>query len=257
MTHSTPRVEIIGVTGLTEIRHGDALGKMLFQASETQGTPISEGDIVLVTQKIVSKAEGRTVDLRTVQPSERARQLASESGRDPRLLEIVLRESAAVVRMDKSRGVLITETKHGFVCANAGVDTSNVPGTNTVSLLPEDPDGSARSILRELCEMTGGARVAVILTDTFGRAWRNGHVNFAIGVAGMDPLLDYRGTRDALGHELSATRIAVADELAAASELVMGKSEAVPVAIVRGYRYDTSSGGVSTLIRERSFDLFR
>ncbi len=257
MTANTPRVEIIGVTGLPEVAEGDALGEMLLDASAAQGTPISDGDIVLVTQKVVSKSEGRTVDLRTVEPSDQARKLASESGRDARLLEVVLSESISIVRMDAGRGVLITETRHGFVCANAGVDSSNVPGDETVSLLPEDPDGSARSILEDLAKGAGGVRVAVIITDTFGRAWRNGHVNFAVGVAGMEPILDYRGTLDALGHELRVTRIAVADELAAASELVMGKADAVPAAIVRGFRYDVSSAGVSTLIRERSLDLFR
>ena len=252
-----PRLEVIGLTGIPEIETGDHLGEMIVAAAKEQGTPIEDGDILVVTQKIVSKAEGRVVDLSDVEPTVFARQVADQSGRDPRLVELVLRESRAIVRMDTVRGIIITETKHGFVCANAGIDTSNVPGDGLVSLLPEDPDRSAKEIMDEVFRVLDGVAVAVIVTDTFGRAWREGHANFAIGVAGMDPLKDYRGTPDAYGAVLKVTNIAVADEVAAASELVTGKAIGVPAVVVRGYQYSRGPDGVQSLIREPSRDLFR
>ena len=252
-----PRIEVIGLTGIPEVSVGDRLSKLIADAATGQRTPIENGDIVVVTQKIVSKAEDRVVRLSGVEPSARARQFADESGRDPRLIELVLRESRAIVRMDAARGILITETKHGFVCANSGIDASNVPGEDAVSLLPEDPDASAHRIREELAGLAGLSTLAVIVSDTFGRAWREGHANFAIGVAGIDPIKDYRGTQDSFGNVLKVTNIAVADELAAASELVMAKANGVPVAIVRGLPYASTSGSVGPLIRDRSTDLFR
>ena len=252
-----PRIEVIGVAGLPEVQPGDGLGELIAQASAAQDTPIESGDIVVVSQKVVSKAEGRLVDLSSVEPSQFAQQIASEGGRDPRLVELVLRESRSIVRLDAARGILITESKHGFVCANAGVDASNVPGENLVSLLPEDPDGSANDIREQLIGAIPGLTVAVIISDTFGRAWREGHANIAIGLAGMEPIADYRGTRDAYGKELKVTRVAIADELASAAELVMPKAAGIPVAIVRGHPYSSAHGGVGPLIRERSKDLFR
>ena len=251
-----PSIQIIGVTGIPEIRQGDRLGEIISTAARTQGTPLQTGDILVVTQKVVSKAEGRTVDLATVEPSPRAHQIAAPSGRDPRVVELVLRESRSIVRADLDRGILIVETSHGFVCANAGIDTSNVPGADTVALLPKDPDASARTIAAET-GASDGADVAVIVSDTFGRAWREGHVDFAIGVAGIGPFRDYRGTTDAQGMVLKVTTIAAVDELAAAAEMVTGKAAQVPAAIVRGYPYDPAPGGVSDLIRPSETDLFR
>lgn len=252
-----PRIEVIGLTGIPEVRAGDWLGELIADAATGQGTPLEDGDIVVVTQKIVSKAEDRVVELSGVEPSAPALQFADESGRDPRLIELVLRESRAVVRMDAARGILITETKHGFVCANSGIDASNVPGEDSVSLLPEDPDASAHRIREELAGPAGLSTLAVIVSDTFGRAWREGHANFAIGVAGIDPIKDYRGTQDSFGNVLKVTNIAVADELAATTELVMAKANGVPVAIVRGLPYASTEGSVAPLIRDRSTDLFR
>ncbi len=254
---SVPSIQIIGVTGIPEIRRGDRLGEIISTAARTQGTPLQTGDILVVTQKVVSKAEGRTVDLATVEPSPRAHQLAAPSGRDPRVVELVLRESRSIVRADLDRGILIVETSHGFVCANAGIDASNVPGDDCVALLPEDPDRSARAIRAEIAASPGGTIVAVIISDTFGRAWREGHVDFAIGVAGISPFRDYRGTPDAQGMILKVTSIATADELAAAAEMVTGKVAQVPAAIVRGYPYDSEPDGVSGLIRPAETDLFR
>ncbi len=252
-----PRIEVFGLTGMPEFVPGDSVAGAILASAEAQGTPLRDGDVLVVTQKIVSKSEGRLVDLNSINPSEFATSFAGPAGRDPRLIELVLRESRSVVRMDADRGVLITETHHGLVCANAGIDSSNVHGNETVALLPADPDRSARTIRDEIRSAEGGADVAVIVSDTFGRAWREGHVDFAIGVAGLEPIKDYIGTRDAVGKEIKVTRIAAADELAAAAELAGGKSDNIPVAVVRGYPFDASETGVAPLIRERSRDLFR
>ncbi len=252
-----PRVEVIGVTGIPEVKPGDRLGDLIADAAGEQGTPIQDSDVLIVTQKIVSKAEGRVVDLTGVEPSAFAREWADACDKDARLIELVLRESRSIVRMDVERGILITETRHGFICANSGIDTSNIPGDNMVAMLPVDSDESARRIGGEVRQRAAVSHVAVIVSDTFGRAWREGHANFAIGAAGINPIRDYKGTPDAYGQILKVTAIAVADELAAASELVTAKSIGVPVAIARGYEYERAPDGVGSLLRERSRDLFR
>ena len=251
-----PSINAVGITGLPEIHDGDNLGRMIAEAAQNQGTPLIEGDILVVTQKIVSKAEGMLVSLDTVTPSQFAREYAENADRDPRLIELVLRESKSIVRMDQDRGVLITETKHGFICANAGIDQSNIPDEDVVCLLPIDPDASARRISAEINAVTGVAP-PVIISDTFGRAWREGHVNFAIGVAGMDPLKDYRGTDDANGRILHVTTIAVADELAATAEMITAKAINVPVALIRGMPYQPDVGSTASLLRDRTRDMFR
>ncbi|HWS55121.1 MAG TPA: coenzyme F420-0:L-glutamate ligase, partial [Pyrinomonadaceae bacterium] len=234
---------------------GDDVGELIARALEAQGLRLADGDVVVVAQKIVSKAEGRLRDLASVSPSAAAVELAARQGRDPRLVEVILGESARVVRA--SDRALIAETRHGFVCANAGVDCSNVGGEGRVALLPLDPDLSARRIRARLAGPRG-AEVAVIVTDTFGRAWRLGLTNAAIGVAGMMPLQDYRGQTDDFGRELSATVLAVADEMAAASGLLMRKAERVPAVVVRGGRYERASqAGSDMLLRPRELDLFR
>ena len=251
-TSKHPHIKIVGISGMPEVREGDQLAKEITKAAAAQGTPIENQDIVVVTQKIVSKAEGRTIDLTSINPSAYATKFANQSGRDPRLVELVLQESLSIVRSDPVRGILITETTHGFICANAGIDASNVPGNEMVTLLPKDPDTSASRILYKL-----GKKVGVIISDTFGRAWREGHVNFAIGVAGMDAIQDYRGQSDHTGQEINVTQIAVADELASASELVMGKIAKIPVAVVKGYTFTDGNLGTASLLRDRSMDLFR
>jgi len=249
----TPRYEVIGITGLGEIRPGDDLAALLIEAAARQATPLRPRDVLVVGQKVVSKAEGRLCRLSDVTPSPAARGLAATLERDPRLVEVILRESRRVVRMD--RGVLITETHHGWVCANAGVDRSNV-GPDEVSLLPEDPDRSAR-LLRDAIRERLGLEVGVIVADTFGRPWREGLTNVAIGVAGLAPLRSYLGERDPAGRPLEATVLAVADEIAAAAELVMGKLARVPAAIVRGVAWTPSEVGAKPLRREPARDLFR
>lgn len=253
----TIKFEVIGVIGIPEIETGNKIGETIFSVLVRQGITVMDGDVFVIAQKIVSKSEGRLVQLNSVQPSEFAKHLADMSGRDPRLLELVLMESNAIIRMDVSRGLIITETRHGYICANAGIDTSNVCGDEVVSLLPEDPDGSARSILDQIQFTVPNRKIAVIISDTFGRSWREGHTNVAIGLAGMDPFLDYRGTKDTFGNILAVTRIAVADELASAAELVMGKANNIPVAIVRGFNFSEGTGKATNIVREKSKDLFR
>ena len=253
-----PKIEVIGITGIPEITGGEPLGELIAEAARAQGTPLRTGDALVVTQKIVSKAERRLFDLNDIMPSTLARNFAERTHKDPRLVELVLRESRAVVRMDSERGIIISETRQGFVCANAGIDASNVPGDDIVCLLPEDSDRSARNIRAEIRRCADGAEVAVVISDTFGRAWRDGHANIAIGVAGMNPVKDYRGTPDVNGVILKVTTIAAADELAAAAELVTAKAIQVPVAIIRGYEFERmEDAAIDPLIREPSKDLFR
>jgi coenzyme F420-0:L-glutamate ligase/coenzyme F420-1:gamma-L-glutamate ligase len=247
-------VRIIAIEGIPEVHPDDDLSQLILDAASRQGTTFESGDIVVITQKIVSKAEGRIVDLETVTPGAFAQQIAERWEKDPRVVELVLGESARIVRMD--HGVMICETKHGFICANAGIDSSNVEKLGTVALLPVDSDASAETVRRRMREATG-ASVAVIVTDTFGRPWREGHVNFAIGVAGMSPIWDYMGEVDPAGYELRVTRMAVADEIAAAAELAHGKLERVPVAIVRGYAFPQGDGSSRELLRDPEKDLFR
>ncbi len=251
-------LRILPVTGIGEISPGADLGTLIYTAMQAQDLELQQGDIVVVTQKIVSKAEGRIVHLTEVQPSAFARMLAEQSKKDAQHLEVVLRESRRIVRMD--HGVIISETQHGFICANAGVDESNVNGARELTLLPLDPDRSARELRTRLQELAGKSSafdIAIIISDTWGRPWRNGQVNMAIGIAGMEAIVDYRGQRDPYGYELQASEIAVADELAAAAELVMGKIDRIPVALIRGYAYIPCTGDTHSLLRDSATDMFR
>ncbi len=248
-----PQLRIIGLTGIPEVKPGDSVAQMIAAALRRQAIGVSPGDVVVVAQKVVSKAEGRIVQLDGVAVSSLARGWAETHRLDPRQTEVVLRESRRIVRMD--RGRLIVQTHAGYVCANAGVDASNTaPGT--VTLLPEDCDRSARRI-REDLQTEFGVPLAVIVADTFGRPWRNGLTNVALGVAGMVPLIDYRGQPDDSGKPMRATVIAWADELASSAELVMGKTRRIPVAIVRGARFEAAAGDSSGLLRSAEDDLFR
>jgi coenzyme F420-0:L-glutamate ligase/coenzyme F420-1:gamma-L-glutamate ligase len=250
-----PQLRIIGITGIPEVSRGDDLAPLIFDAAQAQGTPFEANDVVVVTQKIVSKAEGAVVDLREVEPSPLAEEFARQYDKDPRHVEVVLRESRRIVRMD--RGILIVETKHGFICANAGVDASNVPGEERVSLLPKDPDGSAHRLRRGLMARAGFP-LAVIISDTFGRPWRMGSTDVAIGVAGINPLRDYRGQTDPYGYSLRVSVAAIADQIASAAELVAGKVSLIPAAIARGYSYSPDEEAtIKPLLRDASLDLFR
>jgi coenzyme F420-0:L-glutamate ligase/coenzyme F420-1:gamma-L-glutamate ligase len=249
---SSEELRVLPVNGIPEVRPGDDLPTLI--AMVAGDGLLEDGDVVVVTHKIVSKAEGRLVDLRTVEPSTLAKSFAARYDKDPRQIEVVLRESKRIVRMD--RGIIISETHHGFVCANAGVDASNVPGDERVCLLPLDPDASARR-LRDALVSRAGADLAVVVSDSFGRPWREGITNVAIGVAGMEPLADYRGEKDHHGNLLTASVLAIADELASAAELVMGKTAGIPVAVVRGYPYKRGPGTGKDLLMEPERDMFR
>lgn len=248
-------LSITPIPGLPRIRPGDDLGALLGAALAPAGLTPADGDVLVVCQKVVSKAEGRLVDLRTVEPSPLAQRIAAGTqGKDARVVEVVLRETTRIVRMDQ--GNLIVETGPGWVCANAGVDESNSGDAHHVVLLPLDPDASARRLAAALLA-SHGARVAVIVTDTFGRPWRQGLVDFALGVAGMPALLDLRGSTDLDGRVLHHTVQAQADALAAAAGLVMRKGDGIAAALVRGYPFTPGDGSGRELIRERQYDLFR
>jgi len=248
-------IQITEVKGLPIIKEGDDLAKLICNAAAQQGTPIENGDIIVITHVIVSRAEGNVVNLDMVVPSDFAKAFAQKFDKDPTLVEVVLRESKSIVRMGD--GKIISETRHGFVCANAGVDRSNVPGERNVALLPENPDRSARRIRQKIARLVG-KDVAVIVSDTHGRPLREGEINVAIGVAGVNPIRDRRGETDLFGYVLRVKRTAIADELASAAELVIGQaSEGIPVAIIRGYLYPRSERAKATeLIRPREKDLF-
>jgi coenzyme F420-0:L-glutamate ligase / coenzyme F420-1:gamma-L-glutamate ligase len=246
-------IQLLPLSGLPEIGEGDDLGSLIMQAARKERVGWRHGDVLVIAQKIVSKAEGCVLRLSSIQPSSRALQLAAARNRDPRLVEVILQESRRIVRDDP---VLIVETHHGFVCANAGVDHSNVPGNDLVTVLPRDPDLSARRLAAEIRKRSK-KRVAVVISDTFGRPWRLGLTNVAIGATGVPVLRDLRGSRDRHAKPLQATILAVADELAAAAGLVMGKSEGIPAVLIRGYRYRAVDERATRMIRPADEDLFR
>ncbi|HLE64810.1 MAG TPA: coenzyme F420-0:L-glutamate ligase [Candidatus Bathyarchaeia archaeon] len=248
-------ITILPVKGIPDVKKGDDIAKLITTSLGEQKIDLRIGDIIVIAQKIVSKAEGRVVSLAKVKPSAFALGMAGEMDKDPRHVEVILRETKKIIRM--RAGHLITETRHGFICANAAVDASNAGRQrDLVTLLPVDPDSSADTIRKRVHQLAG-VDVPVVITDTFGRAWRMGHVNFAIGVSGLKPIRDYRGTRDMYRRTLRVTEMAVADELASAGELVMNKADKVPVAIVRGYKYVKGKGSGKELLRPEELDLFR
>jgi coenzyme F420-0:L-glutamate ligase/coenzyme F420-1:gamma-L-glutamate ligase len=249
-------LHILPITSIGEVTPGVDLAQAIYDALKTQHLSLEHGDILVVTQKIVSKAEGRLVNMDEVQPSPFAQSIAKQGNKDPQHVEVVLRETKRIVRMD--HGVLVSETNHGFICANAGVDESNINGVRQLALLPVDSDHSAQTLRTRLQALTrSDIELAIIISDTWGRPWRNGQVNMAIGISGMHPLADYRGQRDPYGYEMHASVIAIADELAAAAELVMGKVDQVPVALIRGYSYTPAEGHINELLRDSATDMFR
>ena len=250
-------LEVVSIHGLPEIAIGDPLGELIAGGFGGAGVEPADDDIVAVAQKAVSKAEGRVRELHDVAPGRKARRLAERLGKDPRLVELILAESRAIVRAE--RDVLIVETLSGWICANAGIDASNVPGADRVTLLPEDPDASARRIRAEI-DAAAGVRPAVVIGDSFGRPWRLGQADVAIGCAGLAPLDDWRGRADHEGRELAATVVAVADQAAGAADLARGKDSGVPACLVRGLGHFVSADdgpGARTMQRPQAEDLFR
>jgi coenzyme F420-0:L-glutamate ligase/coenzyme F420-1:gamma-L-glutamate ligase len=249
-------IRVLPLRILRDVKPGDRLYSLILRALISNKVTLENGDIVVIAQKIVSKAEGRIVRLNSLTPSSFAIQLATAYKKDPRLTELIIRQSKSIVRI--SNGIIISETKHGFICANAGVDQSNVMnGEENALLLPDDPDTSAKQIMYMLKEKTN-KEIAVVITDSFGRPFRNGQTNVAIGLAGMVPIKSYIGEKDMYGRKLKVTEIAIADELASAAELVMGKSKGIPVVVIKGFNFVKSdNASIDELIREREKDLFR
>jgi coenzyme F420-0:L-glutamate ligase/coenzyme F420-1:gamma-L-glutamate ligase len=247
-------IQLIPVLGIPEVATGEDIGNIIVEACRRRRIAIQNGDIIIVTHKIVSKSEGRVIELKSITPSEFAKRVGRHIGKDPRQVEAILSESRRLIKVVRS--LIISETIHGYVCANAGVDQSNVK-LGSLVLLPKRPDKSALGIRRTIRQMTH-SKVAVIITDTFGRPWREGQVDVAIGIAGIEPFADYRGLRDQYGYDLKASMICTADELASAAELCMNKLDRTPVVIVRGYKYKKSEDASSkSLSRKPSRDLFR
>jgi len=252
---SLNKVEVFPVIDLPIIKEGNDLALLICQAAKNQGTPIQNGDVIVITHVVVSRAEGNVVNLETITPSEFAKTIAKTTHKDPRLVEVILRESKCIIRM--SNGKLITETKQGIVCANSGIDKSNVPGNNIVALLPKDANQTARTIQQKILK-NSGKDVAVIVSDTHGRPLRHGEINIALGTSGFEPLRDRRHEKDLFGYTIKIKRTAIADELASTAELVIGQTnEGIPVAIIRGYPYPKSETANATrMIRPPEEDLF-
>ncbi|MGQ9721484.1 MAG: coenzyme F420-0:L-glutamate ligase [Candidatus Jordarchaeum sp.] len=247
-------IQIFGVKGIPTIREGDNIAKIIVDAAKIQGVEIKNKDVLVIAQSIVSRAEGSVADLNKVVPSDFAIRTAKRFEKDPRQVEVILREAKQIIRMEYA---IITETKHGFICANSGVDKSNMPGETFVSLLPKDPVKSAREIRAELEKLTG-VKVAVIISDTHGRPFREGAINVAVGVSGMKPLWDRRGEVDLFGYKLKSTIVGISDQLASAAGLVMGEAnEGIPVVIIRGFNYIEGEGSVKDLIMDPAKDMFR
>jgi coenzyme F420-0:L-glutamate ligase/coenzyme F420-1:gamma-L-glutamate ligase len=252
--HELSKVEIISILINDDIRDGDDIGNIILKSIKEKKESLKENDVIVITHKIVSKSEGRTIDLTKIIPSEESKKISSRTGKDPKLVELIISQSNEIIKI--LREIIITETKHGIVCANSGLDASNVGKSNHVVLLPVDPDKSAREIRNYIRSRTK-TNVAVIISDTFGRPFRKGQVNVAIGVAGINPIKSYIGDSDMYGNILRVTEIAIADEIASAAELVMGKSLRVPVTIVRGYDFTSTDASISKVTRAKKDDLFR
>ena len=249
-------VQVFAIENLPLIKKADNLGKLIFEATKKQGNPIQENDVIVVTHVVVSKAEGNVIDLDQVKPSEKAKEIALKTNKDPALVEVILQETKDIVRVGQNS--IITETTSGIICANAGIDSSNVSGDRNVVPLPKNPNASAENIRKEIKRLTG-ANVAVIVSDTHGRPFRLGEINVAVGVAGFKPIRDRRGEKDLFGYVLRIKQTAIADELASAAELVIGQAnEGIPAAIIRGYKYQNDENAAATpLTRAKEKDLFR
>jgi coenzyme F420-0:L-glutamate ligase/coenzyme F420-1:gamma-L-glutamate ligase len=248
-------IQVIPVPIQDDISSGDDIAELIIKCLKEKNESLQKNDVVVITHKIISKAEGKTTDLTKIVPSEESKKISSHTGKDPRFVELITSQSNEIVKIE--RGIIIAETKHGFVCANAGIDTSNVGKiSNHVIMLPDDPDESARKIRNDIISRTN-VIVGVVISDTFGRPFRKGQVNIAIGVAGIDPIKSYIGKTDMYGNILKVTEIAIADEIASAAELVMGKSSRVPVTLVRGYDFTSYDSSISKITRSKKDDLFR
>ena len=248
-------IQIVGIKGMPLVKRGDEISSLILDALDKQKLQLQEDDILVIAQCIVSKAEGRIVKLSDIKPSATALEIAHQTRKDPRLVELILSESRRIEMIADNN--IIVETWHGFVCANAGIDSSNSGGEGRVTLLPADPDKSARRIRRRIEDLSG-VKVGIIISDTHGRPFREGAINIAIGIAGVPPIISFAGKKDLYGYKLRTTRVSIGDELASAAELVTGESdEGIPVALIRGYEYTEREGTANELVRHREKDLFR
>ena len=247
-------MEIFPIPSIPEIKKGDDLAEIIHRYATQNQTPLIDKDILVIAQKVISKAEGSVFDKSSIEVSSFARQISNYTAHDPEYTEMVLRSSGRIVRM--ANGLVIAQTHHGFIMANSGVDSSNSGGEDRIVALPKNPDKSAWKIKKSL-EVLTGSKFAVIISDTFGRPWRSGHVNMAIGIAGIKPIKDYRGLEDNDGRVLKATQIAVVDELASAAELISGKTDKLPVVVIRGFEYEPGPGTARDLVRDELHDIFK
>lgn len=251
------KIEIFALENLPEFTEKTNLSQELYLSSVQSIDGFKNKDIVVVTQKIVSKVEGMLVDIREITPTKQALDISNKTRKDPRLIQLILDQSKDIIRIEPVRGIIITESIHGFICANAGIDSSNIPGEYNVCLLPPNPNLSAMKISKELCAITGITDMAVVITDTFGRPWREGQLSFAIGSFGIEPIKNYQGTADQHGNPLVVTAIATVDIIASAAELVSGKSTGTPVSVIRGLDYTYSTLNAEEILRPIEKDLFR
>ncbi len=251
------KLTFISINGIPEIKSGDNMPKIINKGLNINKIGLKNNDVLVLTQKIISKSENRIINLSSVQPGNKAVKLGKELNKDPKLIQLIIDESKSIIKIDKNRGIIITETKLGHICANSGIDSSNIYGTNNVSLLPKDPDKSAKFIYESLKQIFNIEKLGIIISDTFGRPWRIGQTNISIGSYGINPLIDYRNSTDAFGEKLNTTKICIVDELSGGAEILMEKSLKIPAVLIRGVKFKFSDQGSKEILRNKRLDLFR
>jgi len=251
------KLKFIPIIGIPEIKSGDNIPKILNKGLFSNKINLKDNDILVLTQKIISKAENRIIDLHSVKPKSKAIKLGKELNKNPKLVQLILDESKSIIKIDKNRGIIITETKLGHICANSGIDSSNIYGSNNVSLLPKNPDRSAKLIFNNLIQDHEIENLGIIISDTFGRPWRVGQTNISIGSYGINPLIDYQNNTDAFGKKLHTTEICIVDELSGGAEILMKKALQIPIVLIRGVKFQFSNKGSKEILRDKNLDLFR
>ena len=251
------KLKFIPITGIPEIKSGDNIPKIINKALYSNKLKLKNNDILVLTQKIISKSENRIINLESVNPKSKAIKLGKELNKNPKLVQLIIDESKSIIKIDKNRGIIITETKLGHICANSGIDSSNIYGSNNVSLLPENPDKSAKLIFKNLIKDLNIKHLGIIISDTFGRPWRVGQTNISIGSYGINPFIDYQNNTDAFGKKLNTTKICIVDELSGGAEILMEKALQIPIVLIRGVKFQFSVKGSKEILREKNLDLFR
>ena len=251
------KLTFIPISGIPEIKSGDNIPKIINKGLNSNKISLKNNDVLVITQKIISKSEDRIINLTSIHPENKAIELGKKLRKNPKLIQLIINESNSIIKIDKNRGIIITETKLGHICANSGIDSSNIYGANNVSLLPEDPDKSAKIIYKNLKQKFNLENLGVIISDTFGRPWRVGQTNISIGSYGINPLIDYRNNTDAFGEKLNTTKICIVDELSGGAEILMEKSLNIPAVLIRGVKFQFSGQGSKEILRDKNLDLFR